>query len=212
MNKQDLEKMNSIKWWHKIELEAGLFTPGICNHGNGDYFTNRFGIPQDLTRKTILDLGTWDGLFAFEAEKRGAKVIASDLYNPTDGFNFAKKYMNSDVKYKKINVNEKFKLKVDIIFCFGILYHLEDMFTCLRNIHNNINEYCLIETAMIPDYSILNNENQSIFKFLPEYGGDKTNRWYMNYVGLETLLLYIGFSKVEKIYYGQTRMTVKAYK
>src|SRR6266436_2822961 len=39
-------------------------------------------IPQDLTGKTVLDIGAWDGYFSFEFERRGAKrVLAIDSYS-----------------------------------------------------------------------------------------------------------------------------------
>jgi tRNA (mo5U34)-methyltransferase len=35
-------------------------------------------ISDDLTGKTVLDVGAWDGFFTFELERRGAKVTAVD--------------------------------------------------------------------------------------------------------------------------------------
>ena len=38
-------------------------------------------IPEDLTGKTVLDMGSWDGFWAFECERRGAKrVLAIDTW------------------------------------------------------------------------------------------------------------------------------------
>jgi tRNA (mo5U34)-methyltransferase len=106
MNPEQIKEMNSIQWWHRIELEPGLFTPGICDH-TAALATNRFGMPQDLTGKTVLDIGAWDGLFSFEAEKRGALLVqAIDTipkfggnWGGTKGFEFAKEYLKSEVHY-----------------------------------------------------------------------------------------------------------------
>src|SRR5262249_61156859 len=37
-------------------------------------------IPDDLSGKTVLDIGAWDGYFSFEFERRGAHVLAIDTY------------------------------------------------------------------------------------------------------------------------------------
>src|SRR5258706_14494121 len=38
-------------------------------------------IPADLSGKTVLDVGAWDGFFSFEFERRGAKrVLAIDAW------------------------------------------------------------------------------------------------------------------------------------
>src|SRR6266568_9564153 len=38
-------------------------------------------IPADLTGKTVLDIGAYDGFFSFEAERRGAaRVVAADKF------------------------------------------------------------------------------------------------------------------------------------
>ena len=39
------------------------------------------GLPDDLTGRTVLDVGAWDGFFSFEAERRGAaRVVAADSF------------------------------------------------------------------------------------------------------------------------------------
>lgn len=72
-------------WYHKIELPDGVTTPGwapLC--------PERYGLPEDLTGKRILDIGAWDGYWTWEALKRGAKEVVaiddfSDYCAPTDG-------------------------------------------------------------------------------------------------------------------------------
>src|SRR6266852_317503 len=40
----------------------------------------RFGIPDDLEGRSVLDIGTASGFFAFECEKRGARpVVGTEL-------------------------------------------------------------------------------------------------------------------------------------
>ncbi len=86
LNKDELDSINNLKWWHRIPvgLVEGkpFYTPGMVQHGpdGSDFATTRFGLPADLNGKTVLDIGAWDGYFSFEAERRGARlVVASDM-------------------------------------------------------------------------------------------------------------------------------------
>src|SRR4051812_24255739 len=84
LSQEQIEEMHSMRWWHSIPLGKdvngdNVITPGECPHTHTPldttYITHRFGMPEDLTGKRVLDIGAWDGLFSFEAEKRGAKVM-----------------------------------------------------------------------------------------------------------------------------------------
>src|SRR3954449_7987341 len=62
-------------WYHTIELAPGVVTPGqIDLRGVVDRV-----LPKDLTGKRALDVGTFDGFWAFELERRGAEVVAIDV-------------------------------------------------------------------------------------------------------------------------------------
>lgn len=70
------EKVNKIKWHHKIDLGNEIITPGEISP---NWKLKFIGLPEDLSGKTVLDIGAWDGAFSFIAEKRGAKrVLAID--------------------------------------------------------------------------------------------------------------------------------------
>lgn len=66
-------------WWHSIDLGGGLVTPGHHSLEVEHYTLDACGVPQDLTGKSVLDIGAYDGFYSFEAEKRGARrVVALD--------------------------------------------------------------------------------------------------------------------------------------
>jgi tRNA (mo5U34)-methyltransferase len=70
----------ALTWYHTIELPGGVITPG-------EYDTRlaarRIPFPQDLSGKRCLDVGTHDGFWAFEMERRGAReVVAIDVDDP----------------------------------------------------------------------------------------------------------------------------------
>lgn len=75
----DPEEIAAITWWHTIDLGDGQRTPGL--KGDAAYMTSELELLRmpDLRGKRVLDIGTWDGFYAFEAERRGAAhVVALD--------------------------------------------------------------------------------------------------------------------------------------
>src|SRR5437879_3540299 len=62
----------AIHWVHRIALPGGRVTPGDWDTGKA---LSRLRLPEDLSGKTVLDVGAWDGLYSFEAEKRGAARV-----------------------------------------------------------------------------------------------------------------------------------------
>jgi SAM-dependent methyltransferase len=62
-------------WYHTIDLGSGVTTEGYV-----DWRGRAAGVlPADLSGKRCLDIGTYDGFWAFEMEKRGGNVVAIDL-------------------------------------------------------------------------------------------------------------------------------------
>jgi SAM-dependent methyltransferase len=62
-------------WYHTIELAPGVVTPG-----NVDLRPSAPKLlPGDLRGKRALDVGTFDGFWAFELETRGAETVAIDV-------------------------------------------------------------------------------------------------------------------------------------
>ena len=63
-------------WWHSIDFGHGVVTKGHKPPGTLAHELRAAALPEDLSGKTVLDIGGWDGYFAFEAERRGAKRVA----------------------------------------------------------------------------------------------------------------------------------------
>ena len=70
------DQVKKLFWYHTIELPGGVTTPGNSDHRP---LVPHYGIPADLRGKRVLDIGTWDGFWAFEFERRGAEVTALDI-------------------------------------------------------------------------------------------------------------------------------------
>jgi hypothetical protein len=76
-------ELNSVKY--QTPIQPGITTPGINNTAQ---VLALLDLPDDARGLRVLDLGTRDGFFAFEMERRGAEVIAVD-YIPKDQTGFA---------------------------------------------------------------------------------------------------------------------------
>lgn len=114
-------------WYHRFEVYPGVFTPGI-HSVDASKTLDLMGVERNLEGKRILEIGTWDGAYAFELASRGAKVIAVDIHHPDrSGFNIGKMITKSDVRYVRTSVydiDKSFATEFDIVIFMGVYYHL----------------------------------------------------------------------------------------
>lgn len=72
-----VEQVLARRWYHVLDLPGGITTPGWFDVRPT---VERVGLPASLAGKRCLDVGTWDGFWAFEMERRGAdEVVAADI-------------------------------------------------------------------------------------------------------------------------------------
>lgn len=210
------EQMNAIPWWHHIDLgpELGV-TPGTepAPRSRDSYMQ----IPwEEIKGKRVLDIGTWDGLYAFEAERAGAlAVTAIDLWTEKGsgshtgltsnraGFDFAHRILNSKVVAAEFSVYDLTKWKriyeslFDYVFFFGVLYHLLDPMRALNAIHHVMKPGALLITETALDTSPLHGITVPYMRFCEgSQGGDPTNWWYPNPLCVESMLRVAGFKDV----------------
>ncbi len=158
------KRMNELpQWYHNIDLGHGIVTPGRGFDGIWNMIREVMAI-LDYKDKDVLDLGSWDGLWAFEAEKRGAKsVVATDTrMQGAENLLFAKQVLESKV-FPLFNapiqdISNRLKLvgldpSFDIIHHLGLFYHLRDPLLSLTQARSVLREggILLLETAAIDD-------------------------------------------------------------
>lgn len=176
------EKIKELSpWYHKVKLTETITTPGR-DYDHMWNATRRLLNLVDYREKTVLDLGTWDGLWAFEAEQRGAsQVVATEARAlALENFLFAKQVLNSKAKpffnvpaaelsnrLRSVGLVEKF----DIIQHFGLLYHLRDPLLSFKECRKMLSKggLLLIETAFI------DNDSESFMLFS---GTDDNRHFY----------------------------------
>lgn len=215
---KDLQRvLESTKlWYHQIELAPGIVTPG---NNDSPKFLRMLDLPADLTGKRVLDLGTRDGYFAFEAEKRGAaEVVAVDYVPATStGFAAVAAFFDSKVRFiheNIMNLSPKSLGTFDIVLFLGLLYHLRDPMASLDLIRGLCKDKLYLETQtldrafMVPgggtaamaDVSPVLVE-QPIMQFCPRnsLNNDPTNYWVPNMRCVELMLEEADFRITRKI-------------
>lgn len=133
------------------------------------------GIPMDLTGKSVLDIGAYDGFYSFLCESRGAKrvlAIDKEQYDGISqekihsiGFQTCKNILNSNVEYKKIDVYDLDKINetFDIVLFFGVYYHLENPVLAFQKILPKVNDSLFISGHVI--------ETEEPIMYFSEYHG-----------------------------------------
>jgi tRNA (mo5U34)-methyltransferase len=149
------------RWWHEIELAPGIITPGDDSNRMKLPILDALGLPKDMRGLRVLDIGCSDGYFAFEAEKRGAEVLAIDFVPETyTGFATAKAILGSEVEYRMENVYNLSRETVgefDVVLFLGVLYHLRKPLAALDAIRSVLKPGGLlfIGTMLIDEYFLL---------------------------------------------------------
>jgi tRNA (mo5U34)-methyltransferase len=205
-------------WYHTIELGPGLVSRGAYDHRT---IVDRYGIPASLRGKTALDIGTWDGFWAFELERRGAdKVVAIDVANIA-GFDWlpAMRAQLGDSGQRESNFAlahamrgsrvERFVCSVyelspetvgtfDVVFCGDVLLHLFNPLQALINIRSVTREMAIIQSSVDseiernhPDKPWLSFGLRKSEKVL----GSECSYWFFNTRALREIMEYAGFEE-----------------
>ena len=146
-------------WYHTIELAPGKETEGMFDLRP---YVARYGLPDSLAGKRCLDVGTWDGFWAFEMERRGGEVVAIDLDDerlldwparrrPREfsdeprGANFAlaREALGSKVERRVVSIYDARAEELgtfDFAFCGSVLIHLRDQLLALERIAGLVRE------------------------------------------------------------------------
>lgn len=151
-------EIEAIGWYHTLELMPGVVTPG--------WFDLREVAPRipwpALAGRRCLDVGTFDGFWAFEMERQGAsEVVAIDLIDPTRwdwpnmpadevvaavakrkgsgrGFEIAREALGSSVERIEMSVYDLDPAQVgifDVVYVGSLLLHLRDPVRALERVH-----------------------------------------------------------------------------
>lgn len=195
--------LSSKGWWHSFELPDGSLIEGVCDLPGLKNRIAQFPIPSDLRGKRALDIGTWDGWFAFEMERRGADVVAIDCWdNPR--FREMRARLDSRVQYLQMDVYELDPKRVgqfDIVLFMGVLYHLKHPLLALEKVCSVTGDLAAVDSFVLqekhrPDAEV---ERRPIMEFFEtdEFGGQTDNWVGPSLPCLTAFCRTAGFARVE---------------
>jgi tRNA (mo5U34)-methyltransferase len=200
-------------WYHTIDLGDGVLTPGMFDHRP---VVDRYLLPEDLSGMRCLDVGTMDGFWAFEMERRGAaEVVAADLGTVEEldwparwrtrvepaldetkagRFGLAHRALGSSVTRVERSVYELDRGSMgsfDLIFCGDLLVHLKDPITAVQRLR-----------AVCRGSAIVCNPVKRFplgrRRPLAQLDGTDEFRWWLlSEASIERMLIACGFARVQ---------------
>ena len=205
-------EVKRFPWYHTHDLGGGVVTLGMFDHRP---VVDRYLIPADLSGMRCLDVGTMDGFWAFEMERRGAdEVVAADLADP-DQLDWPPLWRERTPPTLDETKRERFELvhrtfasrverversvydlgpdlgKFDLVFCGDLLVHLKDPVTALQRIHAVCRGSAIICN---PAVRFPLGRGRALVEF---DGIDEFQWWLMSEAALERMMKAVGFAPVE---------------
>jgi tRNA (mo5U34)-methyltransferase len=202
-------------WFHNLVLDGIATAP---DHFLGDYPAQKFrrfagALPEDLTGKTVLDVGCNAGYYAFEMKRRGAaRVVAIDS-DPRylAQARLAAEVLGHDIELRELDVYRVGELgaRFDLVVFMGVLYHLRHPLLALDLLYDHAVGGQLLFQSMLrgcpeiapvaADYpfdetAIFERPGHPAMYFVEQrYAGDWTNWWIPNRAAAEAMLRSAGF-------------------
>ncbi|HVF49912.1 MAG TPA: DUF1698 domain-containing protein [Pyrinomonadaceae bacterium] len=149
-------------WFHCIELGHGIRTKNETygseppDHPQGTWEFIRRHLPDDLSGKSLLDVGCNAGFYAVEAKRRGAaRVLGVDAQrHQIRQARFVSRALALDIEFGKMSVYELDPRvtggQFDITLALGLLYHCKHLVLALEKLFHVTRELLIIETAIFP--------------------------------------------------------------
>lgn len=201
---QEVAKHN---WMHTIDLGQGVVTPGR-------WPVNRNVLSVydriNFKGKKVLDLGTCNGLWSFEAERRGASEVYSVDYLTHVGYWCKPAYMlahevlgSRAIYNPDINVYDVEQLGVtdfDVVVFSGLYYHLKHPVLALSILRRVMKEggHIVIEGPIYPD----ERRSYSSFHYRDLLFDDKSN-WCVPTLRCLRDWVECSFFEIEQEYFSQ---------
>lgn len=208
------------QWYHTLELGPQLVTPGWFDLRR---IVPRMPLPDSLRGQRCLDIGTFDGFWAFEMERRHADdVVAIDLLDPKrfdwpagstpdaiaaigarkgedgrfgEGFEIARAALGSRVRRVELSV---YDLDPDVIGRFDLVY-LGSLLLHLRDPVRALESVRSVCDGTLIACDAIDATLSMVFRRLPLATLDAQGRpwwWKPNQAGLRRMLEAAGFEIV----------------
>lgn len=202
-------------WFHNLDLGGCQTAP---QHFLGDYPRckwERFAhaIPEDLSGRSVLDIGCNAGFYSIEMKRRGAgRVLGLDFdARYLAQARLAAEVLEMEIEFRQLSVYEVGALqeKFDVVLFMGVFYHLRHPLLALDLIHEHVARDLLVFQSMqrgahdamavgddypFSETGIFERPEYPRMAFIENrYAGDPTNWWVPNRACSEALLRSAGF-------------------
>ena len=201
-------------WFHTFSLNRSedLYTPGVAR----DHRYRIPALPEDFSGMSVLDVGTFDGFYAFLAEARGARrVVAVDNeqykvwvksrwgveLEGGEGFAAIRELLRSKVGYRCLNAFDLDQLAetFDFIICFGILHRVDSPMGLLKVLRRRLSAEgtVLLETYGSTDRTLDARAAIHAYEAGEVYARDDFVYWGFTPAGLRRLSRGAGYEGFE---------------
>ena len=150
-------------WFHQIDLGGGVLTKTESavgepvDHPRPTWEFVRAHLPEDLSGKTLLDVGCNAGFYCFEAARRGAeRVVGVDAQRHlVRQARFVGRALQlPSVSFEKVSVYDLDPAALggqfDITLALGLVYHCKHLVLALERLFAVTRELLILETAIYP--------------------------------------------------------------
>jgi tRNA (mo5U34)-methyltransferase len=197
-------------WFHTFSLDRSgeLYTPGVAR----DHRYRIPALPEDFSGMSVLDVGAFDGFYAFLAEARGARrVVAVDNeqyrawvrsrwaveLRGGEGFAAIRELLGSKVEYHRLDAFDLDRLEevFDLIICFGILHRVDNPLGLLKVLRRRlpVGGRVLLETYGSADQTPLVSAAVHVYEPGEVYARDDFVYWGFSGAGLHRLARAAGY-------------------
>lgn len=224
LDQQGLElwsRVTALAWYHTMDLGHGVVSPGTVDTRAE---VGRSGLPLRLDGMRCLDVGTFDGFWAFEMEKRGAgSVVALDVdsleemdlprrtkaeliaearsvrgsVGTGNAFRLAHEVLGSRVERRLINIYDLSPDETgmfDLVFVSDVMVHLRDPIRALESIYSVTGGSAIVFSAFDPD---LDAHRRPLNEFL---GAEHYWVWWnFSAQALKKMMITAGFGPVTEL-------------
>jgi tRNA (mo5U34)-methyltransferase len=206
-------------WFHNFDF-AGVQT--APDHFLGDYPTVKYrrfadALPEDLSGKTVLDIGCNGGFYSIQMKRRGADRVVGIDHDERylEQARFAAQMAGVKLELRQLSVYDVAELreKFDVVLFMGVFYHLRYPLLALDLIWEHCAKELLIFQTMQRGSAAV-EPLQADYPFAEEdvfarpdfpclyfiensYSGDPTNWWIPNRACTEALLRSAGFEVLQ---------------
>ena len=193
-----IEDTNQNGWsYHKLTFPDGTVLNGIWDMSK---YLEHFQIPENLSGKSILEIGPGSGYFSFEFSKRGAsKVVAIDI-KPNKLQQAANELMGANVEFLTkdlFTIDESFG-KFDLVFCSNVIIHVSDMFQAIQKIKQVAKDQVILCNSVLKNPKFT-DEPIAYFLGKPGVDGSILSYWQPTMLCIEKMLEKANFSSIKEI-------------